>query len=59
MPHCDELELAVVHGAALGQALVKLYSRNVATLTADAMHSAFYGSHPPPSVRVARLPARR
>ena len=43
-------------GAALGQALVKLYGGNAATLTPDALHSAFYDSHPPPAARIARLP---
>jgi STE24 endopeptidase len=54
----DEFAVRHADGAALGQALVKLYGGNAATLTPDAMHSAFYDSHPPPAVRVARLPAR-
>ena len=37
------------------QALVKLYQDNAATLTPDPLHSAFYDSHPPASVRIARL----
>lgn len=36
-------------------ALVKLYNDNAATLTPDPLHSAFYDSHPPASVRVAHL----
>jgi STE24 endopeptidase len=40
---------------ALVSALVKLYEDNAATLTPDPMHSAFYDSHPPASIRVARL----
>jgi len=36
-------------------ALVKLYKDNASTLTPDPLHSAFYDSHPPASVRVARL----
>ena len=36
-------------------ALVKLYQDNAATLTPDPLHSAFYDSHPPASVRVGRL----
>jgi STE24 endopeptidase len=36
-------------------ALVKLYKDNAATLTPDPLHSAFYDSHPPASVRIARL----
>jgi len=41
--------------AALTQALVKLYEDNAATLTPDPLHSAFYDSHPPAAIRVARL----
>jgi STE24 endopeptidase len=36
-------------------ALVKLYEDNAATLTPDPIHSAFYDSHPPASLRVERL----
>lgn len=36
-------------------ALVKLYEDNASTLTPDPLHSAFYDSHPPASIRVARL----
>ncbi len=43
--------------ADLVQALVKLYEDNAATLTPDPLHSAFYDSHPPASVRVGRLEA--
>ena len=39
----------------LVQALVKLYRDNAATLTPDPLHSAFYDSHPPAAVRIARL----
>jgi STE24 endopeptidase len=39
----------------LTQALVKLYQDNAATLTPDPLHSAFYDSHPPAAVRIARL----
>ncbi len=38
-------------------ALVKLYQDNAATLTPDPVHSAFYDSHPPAALRVARLAA--
>jgi STE24 endopeptidase len=41
----------------LVRALVKLYQDNAATLTPDPLHSAFYDSHPPASVRIARLRA--
>jgi STE24 endopeptidase len=40
---------------ALVSALVKLYEDNASTLTPDPVHSAFYDSHPPASIRVARL----
>ena len=43
--------------AALVQALVKLYEDNAATLTPDPLHSAFYDSHPPAALRVARIEA--
>jgi STE24 endopeptidase len=36
-------------------ALVKLYRDNAATLTPDPLHSLFYDSHPPASLRVAHL----
>jgi STE24 endopeptidase len=41
----------------LSRALVKLYEDNAATLTPDPVHSAFYDSHPPAGVRLARLAA--
>jgi STE24 endopeptidase len=37
------------------EALVKLYRDNASTLTPDPLHSAFYDSHPPASIRIARL----
>jgi STE24 endopeptidase len=43
----------------LVQALVKLYQDNAATLTPDPLHSAFFDSHPPAALRVARLQAQR
>jgi STE24 endopeptidase len=45
--HADASELI--------RALVKLYQDNAATLTPDPVHSAFYDSHPPAAVRIARL----
>ena len=39
----------------LVHALVKLYKDNAATLTPDPLHSAFYDSHPPAAMRIARL----
>lgn len=50
-------QYAAQHASAadLVQALVKLYRENAATLTPDPVHSAFYDSHPPAAVRIARL----
>ncbi len=45
--HADSAELV--------KALVKLYTDNAATLTPDPVHSAFYDSHPPAAIRIARL----
>ncbi len=42
---------------ALTLALVKLYEDNAATLTPDPLHSAFYDSHPPAAIRIARIEA--
>ena len=39
----------------LVEALVKLYRDNASTLTPDPLHSAFYDSHPPASMRIAKL----
>ena len=36
-------------------ALVKMYEDNASTLTPDPLHSAFYDSHPPASVRIRHL----
>jgi len=36
-------------------ALVKMYEDNASTLTPDPLHSAFYDSHPPASVRIRQL----
>ena len=47
--HSDARELA--------SALVKLYRENATTLTPDALYSAFFDSHPPATVRIARLTA--
>jgi STE24 endopeptidase len=42
----------------LEDALVKLYRDNASTLTPDPLHSAFYDSHPPASIRIAKLTIR-
>jgi STE24 endopeptidase len=47
--HSDAHELA--------SALVKLYRENATTLTPDALYSAFFDSHPPATLRIARLTA--
>ena len=39
----------------LVSALIRLYKDNASTLTPDPLHSAFYDSHPPAVVRIARL----
>jgi STE24 endopeptidase len=41
--------------ADLISALVKLYKDNASTLTPDPLHSAFYDSHPPAMLRIAKL----
>jgi STE24 endopeptidase len=48
---------AAQHASApdLVAALVKLYEDNASTLTPDPLHSAFYDSHPPASIRIERL----
>jgi STE24 endopeptidase len=48
---------AAEHASAgeLVKALVRLYKDNASTLTPDPVHSAFYDSHPPASIRIARL----
>ncbi len=45
--------------ADLISALVKLYKDNAATLTPDPLHSMFYDSHPPATLRIARLQSIR
>jgi STE24 endopeptidase len=52
-------EFAARHADAdeLVRALVKLYRDNATTLTPDHVHSAFYDSHPPAPIRIARLEA--
>lgn len=39
----------------LVSALVKMYEDNASTLTPDPLHSAFYDSHPPASLRINKL----
>jgi len=42
---------------ALISALVNMYRDNASTLTPDPLHSSFYDSHPPASIRIAHLNA--
>jgi STE24 endopeptidase len=43
----------------LADALVQLYHDSASALTPDPIYSAFYDSHPPPAVRIARLLGQR
>lgn len=51
----DAYAASQASAADLIAALVKLYQDNAATLTPDPVHSAFYDSHPPAALRIARL----
>ena len=51
----DRFAAAQASGDALISALVKLYDDNAATLTPDPVHSAFYDSHPPATLRIESL----
>lgn len=51
----DEFAAKYADASELAAALVKLYRDNATTLTPDELHSAFYDSHPPALVRIARL----
>jgi STE24 endopeptidase len=51
----DRYAAANADAAELERALVKLYHDNSATLTPDPLHSAYYDSHPPAAMRIARL----
>jgi STE24 endopeptidase len=51
----DEFAAQYADARQLADALVKLYRDNASTLTPDSLHSAFYDSHPPALVRIARL----
>ena len=54
----DAYAVGHAQSAELVRALVKLYQDNAATLTPDPLHSAFYDSHPPAAMRIARLKTR-
>jgi STE24 endopeptidase len=51
----DQYAVQYTCASDLMQALVKLYKDNASTLTPDPLHSAFYDSHPPAALRIARL----
>jgi len=56
--HEFEADVYATHHAEAGdleRALVKLYQDNATTVTPDPLHSAFYDSHPPAAIRIARL----
>jgi STE24 endopeptidase len=56
--HEFEADVYASHHAEAGdleRALVKLYRDNATTVTPDPLHSAFYDSHPPAAIRIARL----
>jgi STE24 endopeptidase len=54
----DEYAAKHAESKFLIDALVKLYRDNASTLTPDPLHSAFYDSHPPASMRIAKLSAQ-
>jgi STE24 endopeptidase len=51
----DAYAAAHANAGDLVNALVCLYRDNAATLTPDPLHSLFYDSHPPASLRIAHL----
>ncbi|MBL8470979.1 MAG: M48 family metallopeptidase [Rhodocyclaceae bacterium] len=54
----DAFAAANASAGSLVDALVKLYRDNASTLTPDPLYSAFYDSHPPAALRIARLAPR-
>lgn len=53
----DAFAAKYASAASLVRALVKLFEDNASTLTPDPYYSAFHDSHPPATMRVARLEA--
>ena len=51
----DEFAHSNSNYRALISALVSLYRDNASTLTPDPLHSMFYDSHPPASIRIDHL----
>ncbi|MFA7269025.1 MAG: M48 family metallopeptidase [Sterolibacterium sp.] len=54
----DDYAARQAQAADLISALVKLYRDNAATLTPDPLHSLYFDSHPPASLRIAHLIGR-
>ncbi len=54
----DDFAAAHAPASDLATALVALYRDNATALEPDPLHSAFYDTHPPATVRIARLEAR-
>lgn len=51
----DQFAASQSPSSELVSALVKLFNDNAATLTPDPVHSAFYDSHPPATIRIRAL----
>jgi STE24 endopeptidase len=51
----DRFAASQAQASDLVSALVKLFNDNAATLTPDPVHSAFYDSHPPATIRIQAL----
>ena len=51
----DDFAKQQSNAKALISALVNMYRDNASTLTPDPIHSMFYDSHPPASIRIAHL----
>lgn len=51
----DAFAVKYTNAQDLTSALVKLYEDNASTLTPDPVHSAFYDSHPPATIRIEHL----
>lgn len=51
----DQFAATQSQSSELISALVKLFNDNAATLTPDPVHSAFYDSHPPATLRIRAL----
>jgi STE24 endopeptidase len=54
----DDYAAAQTDARNLIHALVKLYEENAASLTPDALYSAYHDSHPPAPIRISHLAAK-